>query len=207
VDAPQLQLVIFLLASGILILIMLFASLRMRHRNMHIRAELGRQREDSLRSISLMLQQMDYDAEVLRLLRHARNTRDAGRMEEFSGAIDTLIKKEYEMMERVDRVRDFEEHLKKTYGQKNPLFAVKKANNEGSTPQQIKEDIRTFVATLQKIHGGEPRLLEDKIAFFEKWVEGPQRQAIYASLKAMALFLEKGDPSGLEELGRKGKGG
>ena len=205
-DPAQLLPVILLLATVILIPVLYLMAMRARRSRARLGAELGRQRVDSLRSIELMLQQMDYDAEVLRLLRHARNMRDAGRTEEFSGALDTLEKKEKEMIERVDRVREFEGHLLERYGKRNVLPRLEKECMEDATPEHIKQDIRTFIATLERIRNGEPRLLEEKIAFFEKWVEGPQRQQIYASLKAMALFLEKGDSSGLEELEKGGQG-
>jgi hypothetical protein len=198
-EQAQLQLVIVLLAAAVLIPVMFLLAMKAKHSRTRIRAELGRQRDDSLRSINIMLQQMDYDAEVLRLLRHARNMRDGGRTEEFTGAIETLEKKENEMMGRVDRVREFELHLRRRYG-KRQLLAWSKTGEEDATPEQIKGDIRAFIATLERIRTGEPKLLEEKIAFFEKWVEGSRRQQIYASLKAMALFLEKGDSSGLEEL-------
>jgi len=200
VDVTRLQLALFLLATAILILVMLFFSLRIRRKAMHLRTEIGRQRDDSLRSINYMLQQMDYDAEVLRLLRHARNTRAAGRMEEFNGAVDTLIEKENEMMERVDRVHDFGSYLRKTYDKKSFLPGIRKGEEKDATPEQIKEDIRVFIGALQKIRASEPNILEEKITFFEKWVESPKRRDIYRSLKAMALFLEKGDSSGLEQL-------
>jgi hypothetical protein len=206
-DPAQLQLVVIFLATAVLIPIVFYISRKARLDRMRIRTELSHQREDSLRSINLMVQQMDYDAEVLRLLRHARNMRDEGRKEEFSGAIDTLEKKENEMMDRVDRVRDFEVHLRQRYGKKSILPRLGKGGLEDATPEQIKADIHTFVATLERIRAGEPRLLEEKIAFFEKWVEGSQRRRIYTSLKAMALFLEKGDSSELEKLKEKGARG
>jgi hypothetical protein len=200
VDVFQLQIALFLLATAILILVMLFFSLRLRRKTLRLGAEIGHQRDDSLRSIKYMLQQMDYDAEVLRLLRHARNTREAGRTEESNGAIDTLIKKENEMMERVDRVNDFERYLRKTYDKKSILPGKGKSEQKDQTPEQIKEDIRVFIGALENIRGGDKKILEEKIAFFEKWVESPRRQDIHRSLTAMVLFLEKGDSSGLEEL-------
>ena len=203
-DPAQLQLVVLLVAFAVIIPLIFLAMRGAQRRQRRMRAALEGQREDSLRSVRLMIQQMDYDAEVLRLLRHARNMRDAGRTEEFSGAIDTLQKRENDMLARVDRVREFELHLRDTYGT-GRLLARPSATGERET-EQIKTDIRTFIATLEKIRGGEPRLLEEKISFFEKWVESPQRQGIYDTLKAMALFLEKGDFTEIERLKREGAG-
>lgn len=199
-DLGTLQLVVFLLLTAVMILLLLFLSIRLRRKALRLRSEIGKQRDDALRSVNFMLQQMDYDAEVLRLLRHARATREAGRTEEFNGAIDTLIEKENGMMERVDRVEAFEGHLAETYGRKGLLSGIGKKGSGDATPEQIKADIRTFIEALGKIRQGDLDLLGEKIAFFEKWVESAQRQDIYRSLKAMALFLEKGDTSGLETL-------
>jgi hypothetical protein len=205
-EPALLQMLVLLIAVAVMLVMMFLVLTRARRTRAQLRAELGRQRDDSLRSIKLMLQQMDYDAAVLRLLRHAQNMRDAGRMEEFSGAIDTLQKRENDMMDRVDRVHEFESHLRARYGKRQFLARPGKRGDE-ATPEQIKKDIRKFLETLERIRTGEPMLLEEKISFFEKWVESPKRHKIYNSLNAMALFLEKGDSSGLEELQKDGNGG
>lgn len=200
VEIDQLQLTVFLLMTAIMVLVLMYLSIRVRRKALRLRKELGDQRADALRSINYMLVQMDYDAEVLRLLRHARNTRSAGRTEEFNGALDTLMKKEREMMERVDRVSEFEGYLTNTYKERGILPGGRKGDAKDPTPEEIKGDIRTFIDALEKVRQGDLKLLEEKISFFEKWVESPQRQEIYKSLKAMTMFLEKGDPSGLEGL-------
>ena len=204
-ELALLQLAVFFAVFAVFIPIIFIVMRRAQRRRRRMRSALEGQREDSLRSINLMLQQMDYDAEVLRLLRHARNMRDGGRTEEFRGAIDTLQKRENDMLARVDRVREFEIHLRQRYGTRR--FLARPGGDGDDETERIKTDIRTFISTLEKIRGGEPNILEEKISFFEKWVESPQRQQIYNSLKAMALFLEKGDSSELERLKRDGEGG
>lgn len=199
-EIDQLQLTVFLLMTAIMVLVLMYFSIRMRRKALRLRTELGHQKDDALRSINYMLVQMDYDAEVLRLLRHARNTHAAGRTEEFNGAIDTLVKKEKEMMERVDRVSEFEGHLTNTYKENSILPDGRKGDAKDPTPEEIKGDIRTFIEALEKVRQGDLKLLEEKISFFEKWVESPRRQEIYKSLKAMTMFLEKGDTTGLESL-------
>jgi hypothetical protein len=76
-----------------------------------------------------------------------------------------------------------------------------------ATPEELKSDIQTFIRDLERIRGGGLNLLDEKIAFFERWVEGPERRDILKSLKAMALFLEKGDASGLDVLKKEGAAG
>jgi hypothetical protein len=149
-----------------------------------------------------MIQQMDYDAEVLRLMRHARASKERRNETDFNAALDQLVGKEEAMLERVDRATEFENYLQKRYAGDGPAGA-----EPAPRPAQLKEDIRTFIRDLGRIRDGELGLLDEKIAFFEKWVESPERREMLEGLKATALFLEKGDASALEKLKNEGKSG
>ena len=267
-DGSQIALVIFLASIAVMVAVLLVIAQRLHRKAKNLRSEISRQRRDALRSINLMLQQMDYDAEVLHLLRHARASRERGNETDFNGALDTLITKEREMMDRVDRVAEFEGYLQQTYGSKGLWGKLGREQGTGNreqgagnreqgtgggekgtgsrepgaesaepgshterevagelkvlldkggerdadaappaTPEELKSDIQTFIRDLERIRGGELGLLDGKISFFERWVEGPERQDILRSLRAMALFLDKGDASGLEKLKKEGAGG
>ena len=227
-DDLQLRLLLLLAAAGFLSAALLVFALRLRRRSRSARSEKSQQRRDALRSIKLMLQQMEYDAEVLRLLRHARASRERQNETDFNGALDALVRKEEEMMARVDRAAEFEGYIVRTYKgrdgparpagrPKSPLVTLKEKGDEAegpgdddlqppSSPEELKKDIGTFISDLERIRSGELKLLDEKIAFFERWVEGPERQDILKSLRAMALFLEKGDATGLEKLKNGGSG-
>ncbi|MBM4249112.1 MAG: hypothetical protein FJ149_06700 [Euryarchaeota archaeon] len=227
-DELQLRLVALLLAVVSVVAVLLAVYSRTRRLARTLRSDLSRQRRDALRSINLMIQQMDYDAEVLRLMRHARASRDRGNETDFNAALDELVDKENRMLERVDRAAEFEDYLQRTYdrreapgpgdrgsGKRPPEGPVKVLSRPdrdelaapGQSSEQLKGDIRTFIRDIERIRGGELALLDEKIAFFGRWVESPDRLEMFESLRATALFLEKGDMSGLERLKDQGAGG
>ena len=201
-DDALLRLMILLLPLivGSAALILIYRRARRKVRG--LRTELSQQRRDALRSVKLMIQQMDYDAEVLRLMRHARASKERRNETDFNAALDQLVGKEEAMLERVDRATEFEDYLQKRYAGDGPAGA-----EPAPRPAQLKEDIRTFIRDLGRIRDGELGLLDEKIAFFEKWVESPERREMLEGLKATALFLEKGDASALEKLKNEGKSG
>ncbi len=209
--------------SGMAILVWVYYRARRKARG--LRSELSQQRRDALRSVKLMIQQMEYDTEVLRLMRHARASKERRNETDFNAAIDELVRREKGMMERVDRASEFEGYLQKTYDPKKAPVAERTvavppvdgavglrsepacADGTGlaPSPDQLKEDIRRFTRDLERIRAGELELLDEKIAFFENWVEGPDRREMLEGLRATALFLERGDASGLERLKNAGK--
>jgi hypothetical protein len=199
VDSLRLLILLLPLIFGTALLLYIYSRARRKARN--LRTELSQQRRDALRSVKLMIQQMDYDAEVLRLMRHARASKDRRNETDFGAALDELVRKENEMLSRVDRASEFEDYLQKTYDQKAS------GPEPDASPEQLKEDIRTFIRDIGRIRAGELGLLDEKIAFFEKWVESPDRREMLEGLRATALFLEKGDASGLEKLKKTKKTG
>ena len=205
VDPLTVQLALVFIAMVVAVLILAFMALRTRRKALRLRKEMDMQKADALRAVGFMLQQLDYDAEVLGLLRHARNSREAGREVEFAGALDALMGREREMMARVDRAREFEGHLQKAYTGGGSIFSRAGAGDRSEesglrTAEEIKSDIMTFIGAIGKIKAGDTKLLEEKIAFFQQWVESPDRQEIYKKLKALEAFLDKGDTTKLEEL-------
>lgn len=224
-DDGLLRLIILLVPIVIAIAVLLVAYFRLKRKARTLRAELSRQRRDALRSVSMMIGQMEYDAEVLRLMRHARASKDRQNESDFNAAIDRLVKRENDMMARVDSASEFGDYLQRTYrpdrpfgtggaekrGRDGPVKVLSRPGPEdgpgtGPGPEQLKEDIRTFIRDLERIRGGELRLLDEKISFFEKWVESPERQEMLEGLRATAVFLEKGDTSALEKMKRKAAG-
>jgi hypothetical protein len=197
-DDGVLRLMILLLPLALGTAILLYIYYRAKRKAQNLRTELSQQRRDALRSINLMIQQMDYDAEVLRLMRHARASKDRRNDTDFNAALDELVRRENDMLSRVDRASEFENYLQKTYDRKAS------GPEPGASPEQLKEDIRSFIRDTGRIRAGALGLLDEKIAFFEKWVESPERREMLEGLQATALFLEKGDASGLEKL-KKGE--
>lgn len=226
-DAYLLRLVVLLVPIAVVIAVLVLTFYRLKRKARTIRSSLSQQRRDALRSVKMMIRQMEYDAEVLQLMRHARASKERRNDTDFNGAMDRLVERENDMLARVDLATEFEEHLQKTYdpdGRSGPGSAgARKARESavkvlsrpegegglesGAGPEQVKEDIRTFIRDLERIRGGELALLDEKIAFFENWVEGPERREMLESLRATALFLEKGDASKLEKLKKAGKTG
>lgn len=218
----DLQLILILLVGPIVIAIVSLLSIyfRAKRKARTLRSDLSQQRRDALRSINLMIQQMEYDAEVLQLMRHARASKERRNETDFNAALDRLVRRENDMLARVDRAARFEDYLQETYKKKELFGAGKDAASRrpespvkvlsrpeadesleaDASPDRLKEDIRTFLRDLERIRAGELGLLEEKIAFFEKWVEGPERREMLEGLRATALFLEKGDSAGLERL-------
>jgi hypothetical protein len=227
-DDLLLRLLVLLLPLVLGTALLLFIYSRARRRARGLRTELSQQRKDALRSINLMIQQMEYDAEVLRLMRHARASRERRNETDFNGALDELVRKENGMMERVDRAAEFENYLQQTYDPKKaagkrasraekgapegPVRVLSRPEGGGDagagpSPEELKEDIRKFIRDIGRIRAGELGLLDEKIAFFGKWVESPERRDMLEDLRATALFLEKGDASGLEKLKKAGNTG
>jgi hypothetical protein len=225
VDADILKAVAFLSAVVVIMLALGLTILKLRRRTRNIRSEVNRQRHDTLRAIRFMLRQMEYDAEVLRLLRHAKASKEKGDEVAFTGALDTLVQKEQGMLKKIDNIAEFEGYLKETYAGKKdalerggPPGELRNRTKDGdvladgpdgkgaeATPEQMKADIQKFIGDIERIRGGELELLEQKIIFFSRWVEGPERADIQKSLRAMEVFLDKGDTSKLEEVSAQKK--
>ena len=220
-DELWLRTIILLVSIVIVIAVLLTVYSRAKRKARTLRSDLSQQRRDALRSINLMVQQMEYDAEVLQLMRHARASKERRNETDFNAALDRLVERENDMMARLDRATEFEDYLQKTYkkggllgaggegtGKPRPESPVRvlsrpeadESLEADASPDRLKEDIRTFIRDLERIRAGELGLLDQKIAFFEKWVEGPERQEMLEGLRATALFLDKGDASELERL-------
>jgi hypothetical protein len=211
VDENILRTLAFVSAVLVAAMVILRLYVRARRRAHNLRLELENQRKDALRSVKFMLRQMDYDAEVLRLLRHARTSNEKGDEVAFNGALNELIAKERVMMKRLDSAAEFENYLKQTYSGKKSMLAGGKRKPEGdknekATPEQMKDDIETFIGDLEKIRGGAKKLLDEKVDFFGKWIEGPEHAELRESLSAMEKFLEAGDTKGLETIAERKKG-
>jgi len=226
-DAFLLRLVILLVPIAVVIAVLVLTFHRLKRKARTIRSNLSQQRRDALRSVNMMIRQMEYDAEVLQLMRHARASKDRRNDTDFNGAIDRLVERENDMLARVDLATEFEDHLQRTYnpkrpagpgsagvvkGRESPVKVLSRPEGDdeaepGAGPEQVREDIRSFIRDLERIRGGELAVLNEKIAFFENWVESPERRDMLESLRATALFLEKGDASKLEKLKKAGKTG
>jgi len=227
-DDVQLRLILLLVPIAIVIAVLVSVYFRAKRKARTLRSDLSQQRRDALRSINLMIQQMVYDAEVLQLMRHARASNERRNETDFNAALDRLVRRENDLLARVDRAAEFEDYLQRTYKEKKPfgmggesagkrrakspvkVLSRPEGDGEleaGAEPEQLKEDIRTFLSDLERIRAGELNLLDEKIAFFEKWVESPERREMLEGLRATAFFLEKGDASGLEKLKARKKMG
>ncbi len=225
-DAGLLRLTVLLVPIVIIVAVLVHTYYRMKRKARTLRASLSQQRRDALRSVTMMIRQMEYDAEVLQLMRHARASNERRNETDFNAARDRLVERENGMLSRVDGASQFEDYLARAYekgrpfdigGQRqrkrreSPIKVLSRPDGDGDSqpdagPEQVKEDIRTFIRDLERIRGGELDLLDEKISFFEPWVEGPERKDMLESLKATALFLEKGDASELEKLKKQGPG-
>lgn len=211
VDVNILKALAFISAVMAVMMAILLFYMRTRRRAQNLRSELNQQRKDALRSVKFMLKQMEYDAEVLGLLRHARNSNENGDEVAFNGALDDLIKKERDMIKRLESTAQFEEHLKTTYSGNRTFLAGGKGppgsdENDKATPEQMRSDIETFIKDIEKIRGGEKRLLDEKVDFFGRWIEGPERAELLESLNAMERFLDAGDTKGLAAIAERKKG-
>ena len=226
-DEGLVRLIILLVPVVIVIAVLLTTYIRLKRKARTLLSDLSQQRRDALRSVKLMIRQMEYDAEVLQLMRHARASRDRENATDFNAALDRLVERENEMLARIDSASEFEDYLQSKYKQdrtfdiggpkaakrraKSPVKVLSRPDSDGdlepgARPEQLKEDIRTFIRDLERIRGGEMQQLDEKIGFFEKWVEGPERREMLLGLRATALFLEKGDASELEKLKNEGTG-